>query len=71
MKEKTFKSNVIYALTGRPCENCLQEAEMAQVAEEHEFRVNEKQEKPDIFYLPEIFLRVTSMVTRNGESRNG
>ena len=52
MKEKTFKSNVIYALTGRPCENCLQEAEMAQVAEEHEFRVNEKQEKPDIFYLP-------------------
>ena len=29
---------------------------MAQVAEEHEFRVNEKQEKPDIFYLPEIFV---------------
>lgn len=29
---------------------------MAQVAEEHEFRVNEKQEKPDIFYLLEIFV---------------
>ena len=47
MKEKTFKSKVIYALTGRPCENILQEAEMAQIAQEHEYWGNEKQEKPE------------------------
>ena len=56
MKEKTFKSKVIYALTGRPCENFLQEAEMAQIAQEHEYWGNEKQEKPELFYLPEIFV---------------
>lgn len=56
MKEKTFKSKVIYALTGHPCENFLQEAEMAQIAQEHEYWGNEKQEKPELFYLPEIFV---------------
>lgn len=58
MKGKTYKSKVIYALTCRPCENFLQEAEMAQlIAEEQTFGDNEKQEKnPNLFFLPEIFV---------------